>query len=92
LAVSAPADGFFNKHATLDNYYPKIYYGRVYIYYGVSGLGIAKNAQPDLIITTPTDTDDYLFNLGLGLRVSDCNGDGIPDLLVQSPLSQQGLD
>jgi len=36
--------------------------------------------------------DDVFFNLGQNLRVSDCNGDGFDDLIVLSPLSQQGGD
>lgn len=32
------------------------------------------------------------FNLGQNLKVNDCNGDGKDDLLILSPMSQQGGD
>ena len=87
LVVSAPSYGYLNMSATLNDYYPKVYNGRVYIYFGKSGTGIASGSKPDLIIQSKDETVDDIFNLGLSLRTSDCNGDGNLDLLVLSPLS-----
>jgi hypothetical protein len=39
LAVSAPAQGDGGV-ANLTDYYTKTYYGRVYVYLGVKGMGI----------------------------------------------------
>lgn len=33
-----------------------------------------------------------MSNLGYGLRVADCDGDGFKDLLVLSPFSQENGD
>jgi hypothetical protein len=74
----------------LNQYYLKDYKGRVYVYFGVQGVGIAQNASPDYIIQS--SYYDVLFNVGMSLKVSDCNGDGKQDLIILSPLSQQGGD
>jgi hypothetical protein len=74
----------------LNQYYLKDYKGRVYVYFGVQGVGIAQNAAPDYIIQS--SYYDVLFNVGMSLKVSDCNGDGKQDLIILSPLSQQGGD
>jgi hypothetical protein len=83
--VSAPAYGT-DGVTELTDYYPKAYYGRVYIFLGSKGTGIKKNAEPDFIIQSKNETDPF-FNLGLGLRVSECNGDGHKDLIVLSPMA-----
>ena len=43
LVVSAPSWGTGGP-TTLDDYYPKTYQGRVYIYYGLKNIGIKKGA------------------------------------------------
>ena len=84
LVVSAPTYGH-NGSKNLDDYYPKDYYGRVYIFYGKK----AKLDNPDVEIMTKS-TSEIFFNLGFFLNSGDCNNDGYKDLLIGSPYSQQG--
>jgi glycosylphosphatidylinositol phospholipase D len=93
LVVSAPTYGNNGPSPRIEDYYPKSYQGRIYVYFGVKGKGIDKNAKPDLIIEPKlTDNTTKYFNLGYKLNSGDCDGDGYADLLIGSPYSQQGGD
>jgi hypothetical protein len=70
-----------------EDWYPKSYHGRIYIYLGNLGLGIRPNSTPDFIIEAGNETHD-MSSMGLKLRSSDCNGDGFKDLLILSPLAE----
>ncbi|TNV85120.1 hypothetical protein FGO68_gene1907 [Halteria grandinella] len=86
LAVSAPAfTPHEEKQANFTEYYNRGYHGRVYIYLGRQQTGLPD--QPDYVISADSETFD-ISNIGLGLRASDCDGDGWDDLLVLSPLAQ----
>jgi hypothetical protein len=85
LVVSAPAYGKGGPTG-VDDYYPKDYNGRVYIYLGKSVVGISPNSEPDFEIRSREETDPF-FNLGQAIKVSECNGDGKLDLIILSPLS-----
>lgn len=89
LIVSAPA---FGKGGATDigDYYPKDYNGRLYAYLGQKGVGLPN--KPSFEIHAGRIEDDVFFNLGMNLRAGDCNLDGKKDLIVLSPLSQQGGD
>jgi glycosylphosphatidylinositol phospholipase D len=92
LVVSAPAYGVGGV-TEIGDYYAKAYSGRVYVYLAVPGLGIKRGAQPDFQFAQSRNGDtDVFFNLGQNLRVADCNGDGKDDLLILSPMAQQGGD
>ena len=49
LVVSAPSFGKGGP-TELKDYYPKSYYGKVYIFFGKKGTGIAKDAKADIVI------------------------------------------
>jgi hypothetical protein len=85
LVVSAPAHG---KGGATDigDYYPKDYNGRLYVFFGEKGKGLSKT--PAFEVRTNRAEDDFFFNMGQKLSVSDCNKDGHDDLIVLSPLSQ----
>lgn len=91
LVVSAPIFGPNGPSEKIEDYYPKHYIGKVYVYYGRKGEGIAQNAKADAEITTK-DSGAIFFNLGFFLGSGDCDGDGFNDLLIGSPYSQQGGD
>ena len=92
LVVSAPAYGLGGP-SDISDYYAKAYAGRVYVYLAIPGLGIKKGSQPSFSFAQSRNGDtDVFFNLGQNLKVSDCNGDGKDDLLILSPMSQQGGD
>jgi hypothetical protein len=92
LVVSAPAFGLGGV-TDIGDYYAKAYYGRLYVYLATKGLGIQKGSQPDFEVRVSRSGDsDVFFNLGQNLKVSDCNGDGKQDLIVLSPMAQQGGD
>ena len=90
LVVSAPSWGQGGP-TDIGDYYPKAYNGRLYVYLGKKDVGILKGSSPSFVIRSRSE-DDVFFNMGLSLKVSDCNGDGKPDLIILSPLSQQGGD
>jgi hypothetical protein len=90
LVVSSPAFGPGGS-TDIGDYYAKNYYGRLHVYLGIKGFGIKKGASPDFTIKSRTE-DDIFMNLGQNLRVSDCNGDGMMDLIIMSPMSQQKGD
>jgi glycosylphosphatidylinositol phospholipase D len=84
LAVSAPSSGH-NGSLNIDDYYPKEYYGKVFVYFG-SKAGLSD--KPDITITT-SNKDEIFFNMGYFLGSGDCDGNGFVDLLIGSPYSQQ---
>jgi len=90
LVVSSPAYGPGGA-TDIGDYYAKSYYGRVHVYLGIKGFGIKKGSLPDFTIKARSENDIFM-NLGQNLKVSDCNGDGKQDLIVMSPMSQQGGD
>ncbi len=105
LVVSAPTFGKNGPSQSIEDYYIKDYHGKIYVYLGVKGQGIMKNAKPDLLIVdelpqrhanhTTNNTNEFsnkFFNLGFFLNSKDCNGDGYNDLLIGSPYSGQGGD
>lgn len=89
LIVSAPSFGNNGPSNKLEDSYPKNYYGKVYVYFGVKGVGIKPNSQPDVEIVTNNDLELF-FNLGFFLSSSDCDGDGFDDLLIGSPYAEKG--
>jgi glycosylphosphatidylinositol phospholipase D len=91
LIVSAPTASFSNGPSPrIEDYYPKDYNGKIFVYYGGKE-GIKANSEPNLSITSKNKKDIF-YNLGSYLFTSDCNGDGFTDLLVGSPHSQQDGD
>jgi glycosylphosphatidylinositol phospholipase D len=84
LVISAPTWGN-NGSVDLNDYYPKDYIGKIYVYYGKKE-GLDK---PDVEILTKSNTEIF-FNLGFFLGQADCNSDGYVDLLIGSPYAQQG--
>lgn len=91
LVVSAPIYGKNGPSNLIEDYYPKDYQGRVYVFYGKKGEGISKNSTPDLEIF-PGNQQEIFFNLGYFLNSADCNNDGFKDLMIGSPYSQQNGD
>lgn len=91
LVVSAPTYGNNGPSPSIEEYYPKDYKGRIYIYFGRKGIGIVKNSAPDIEINTENELESF-FNLGYSLESGDCNNDGYPDLLIGSPYSQRKGD
>ena len=91
LVISAPIYGTNGPSSSIEEYYPKDYQGRVYVYYGRKGLGIAKNATPDVEINIDNEFELF-FNLGFHLQSGDCNNDGYADLIIGSPYSQRNGD
>ena len=88
LVVSAPAEGPGGP-TDIHDYYPKSYYGAVYVYLGKKGVGIEEESEPDFIIRDSSNKNRYL-NLGFRLRNGLCNGDKYQDLIILSPFSEQG--
>jgi FG-GAP repeat len=84
LVVSAPAHGKSNV-TDIGDYYAKDYNGRLYVYLGQKGVGLSKT--PAFEVRSNRAEDDFFFNMGQNLRVSDCDKDGHDDLIVLSPLS-----
>jgi hypothetical protein len=62
LVVSAPAYGKGGV-TDINDYYPKVYNGRILIYLGHKDTGISTNAEPDVEIRSRDETDPF-FNLG----------------------------
>jgi len=92
LVVSSPTYGKNGPSDSIENFYPKEYQGRVYVYYGKKGVGIVKNSKPDVEISPSNERQEIFFNLGYFLNSGDCNNDGYKDLLIGSPYSQNGGD
>ena len=90
LVVSAPAEGP-GGITDIEDYYPKSYFGSVYVFLGKKEVGIEENAEPDYIIRDSSQKNKFM-NLGFRLRGSSCNGDKYQDLLILSPYSEQGGD
>ena len=90
LVVSAPAYGKSSVTQIID-YYAKEYNGRIFVYLGKKDAGIPKGSKADFIIRS-RDQSDVLMNLGQRLRIGKCNDDKYADLIILSPLSQQGGD
>lgn len=86
LVVSAPAEGPGGP-TEIKDYYPKSYYGSVYVYLGKKDVGILENAEPDYIIRDSSNKNRYL-NLGFKLRSGKCNKDNFEDLIILSPFSE----
>ena len=82
LVVSAPTYGEW-RNTPIDDYYVKSYNGEILVFFGTKDIGIPPGAQPDLSIRTKSP--DPFYNFGFTLRKSDCNEDGIQDLLIGSP-------
>ena len=92
LIVSAPGRDMKDQLGLeFNEFIHKTYNGRVFIYLSKPGIGIKKGALPDFEIKQRDDSD-VLFNLGQNLRVGYCDNDNLLDLIVLSPLSQQGGD
>jgi glycosylphosphatidylinositol phospholipase D len=89
LVVSAPTMGGRNGSKNIEDYYPKGYFGKVFIFYG-SKDGLIK--IPAITISTKLTKAEEFYNLGYFLSTGDCDGDGHLDLLIGSPYSQQGGD
>jgi glycosylphosphatidylinositol phospholipase D len=89
LVVSAPTMGGSNGSKNIEDYYPKGYFGKVFIFYG-SKDGLIKS--PAITISTKLTKAEEFYNLGYFLGTGDCDGDGHLDLLIGSPYSQQGGD
>jgi len=81
IAVSMPGNGAESLR----------YYGKVAIYFGRKGTGIATGEKPDVIIEPENDPAIASVNFGSSLGTGDLNGDGHPDLLIGSPLMQTKL-
>ena len=82
----------FGKGGATDigDYYPKDYNGRLYVYLGQKDIGLSTT--PAFEIHSGRIEDDVFFNLGMNLRIGDCDLDGHQDLIVLSPISQQSGD
>ena len=90
LIVSAPTSGESGPSIDIEEYYPKNYRGKIYIYFGGEH-GIQRNIAPNVTISLK-NKDEIFFNLGQYMKTADCNGDGYFDLLIGSPHAHQGGD
>ena len=84
LVVSCPTFGPGGV-SDLYDYYPKSFFGKIYVFFGTEGVGIKP--QPDIAIVSK-DLNDTFLNLGFQLSKGDCNNDGYSDLLIGSPFSK----
>jgi len=62
LVVSAPAFGKGGPTG-IEDFYPKDYNGRIYVFLGRKDEGISANASPDFEIRNREENDPF-FNLG----------------------------
>eukprot|EP00939_MAST-03C_sp_MAST-3C-sp1_P004356 g4356.t1 len=89
LVVSAPFASW-NDDDVLVPYDSEItfrYWGRVYVYFGVRGIGLNVSA-PSVVVETK---DDFTL-AGITLKSADCDGDGHLDLMIGSPFSSFKYD
>jgi hypothetical protein len=82
LAIGAP---LFGKGGVteFEDFYPKTAIGKVFVYFGPS---------LERFITISADIGDEYSNFGAFLGSSDCDGDGMADLLVGSRLGSASAD
>jgi hypothetical protein len=84
LAVSAPTAGW--QWADYPGAPVFLYSGRVHVYFGAKGQGLA-GSSPNVVFYSPFNTTF----LGMSLKCADVSGDGFRDLLVGSPMALAGL-